>query len=569
MASEKNWKQKLEEDTGIKASETMFADWTWEKMRFIFREVWWEILEYAKDNDLELRNVVAITGKDTRKTTVWIIFLWFLMVQYPFLNGFLLRDTILKAKTQMKMQIRKGIGLINNEYAVEGFNEKAQETYDGFYLVRDKASKSNQKIELLSFDSIIELGGFTTSNGQPAIFIYDELQNPNSSTKTVITPNQFLANYKFLEEKNRAIEISTGNTLPKWIPRHIFLSNRYVGAHALNLFAEAHFKYYDYLTDENKIAKGVKSWMIEDPMNNNFICKYFGKEDMKEGWEDFWGTMIVYAGKLSNEILRKDKEWEAEQLKLIERGKPDDLARVIGDLFEGYDGNDKTYEYTRKDKITLKEFKSNYADHVDRVNIAIDVDFSRQITIGAKYYLSKQVGDHKIYRCVRDKIVKIKCEGKLSGDGAKTQMVLKRTYDTLLEYCVRIVDLIPHIQKVKLIFDDNYETIVGRFNFGDFKSAYWRAIKVDFKKKWNLTRRPKVIDEMQDTGFIVDLDEPSLIELHEAYSVSKKDGAKRMEKDNDPLIDLYNTDEYGVYDAKPLLALNNRSTRLMGGKNEW
>ena len=585
--NKENKLKEIAKDTGLtkkQINDTFLKEWSWEKMQHIFRKVWWDILAYARDNDLELRNIVAIMGKDTRKTTVWTIFLWFLMKEYPYLNGFLLRDTIDKATSQLKMQVRKSAELVNNEYGIKGFQDKVMEAGNDFYLVRDKNSKSNQKIELLSFDKIISLGGFTTNNGKSAVFIYDELQNPNSAGGNIINQKQFIANYKFIEKKNRGIEITTKEELvkkgldimPKWIPRHIFLSNRYVGSHPLNLFAEAHLPYYDH--DVNgKLEKGVRSWMLEDPLNNNFIGKYFGKKDMQKGWEDLWGTMIIYGGPLCNELLRMDKEWEEEQMFLIERGLQEDLAYIIGDLFEGHDNSDKAYFYNRKDKITEDEFKANYAPYVEAVRIAVDVDYSRQIVMGAKYRAkkfkdAKDYGKIPIWRTIRDKFEKIKCYGE-DETGRNTEMYIKQLYSKILEYCMRIHKLMPHIKKVKLIIDKN--AIPARFNFGEYQNPFWIAHNAKFKLLWKIVDRPGEIDTMQDTGYVIDIEHPSIEELHQAYQFAKtvetteKKDAQRMERANDPLIDIMNTDEYGLYDDKTFHAHNNFATKKLGGKNDW
>lgn len=571
-----NWQKEFTKDTGINVNDTPFIKWPWEKMQFIFRKYWWSIFEHVKKNDYTLNNIVAITGKDTRKTTVFVIFIWFLMVEYPWLNAFMLRDTLDKAVSEMRKQLRKGVMLATNEYDID-LSSYTAESNDGFYLVRDNMEKNNQKIELMSFDKMVEIGGFTTNNGYPAICLYDELQNPQSAHKEIMTDNQWLANYKFVNEKLRALEIATKKELPKWVPRNIFTSNRYVGVYPLNTFAELHLPYYDQIDEETgKEVKGVKSWMLEDPLNNNFIFQYFGKEDMKPGWEDMWGTVIVYASKLSNDILRADKEWEAEQLRLIERGNEDDLARVIGDLFEGYEGMEQTYFYTRKEEIDLDTFKQKYAKHVDKVRISVDLDYSRQIVLSAKYDCRKDIFANNqvatIYRLIRDKIVKIKCNG-VDDNGRRTAIYLKQLWKAIVKYCVEINKLMPHIKKIRIIIDDKKANVVKDFNFGQYKNKFWVASKVNFDQKWKIMKRPKVIDDMQDSGFIIDIKHPTNKELHMAYKGSiidpNKKKKQRLEKANDPTIDLINVDEYGVYDSITRMAFNNRSTRLLGGKNEW
>lgn len=534
--------------------EEELLSWSEEKMDYIFGECWKEIISYAKENNITVKNLIAITGKDTRKTTVWIIFKWWLMNRYPYLNGFLLRDTIVKAKSQMRMQLIKAASLIDKEYGITGFEKFIYDGSEGLFLVRDKISKTNQKVELLSFDSIVELGGFTTNNGGPAIFIYDELQNPNSKNKDIISKDQFIANYKFIADKNEGIEISTNQILPSYIPRHYFLSNRYIDNHPLNLFAEEHLPFYDYEDANGNLVKGVKSWMLEDPLNNNFICMFITKENVRKGWEDLADTCLVYASKFSNMILRANKEWEQKQINLIARGREEDLAVIIGDLFEGYESERPTYFYTRKEKISQENFTYKVAPFVEKVFLCMDLDFSRQIVMSAKY-ITNENGSTKIYR---DKIVVIKCDG-VSPDGAKTEAYLSRTYNEVIKYCVRIKNLIPKTNKVSILMDDKKAQWVGRFNQGVYANNFYTASKITFDQTWPIAERPKDIDFLQDTGSIVDIEHPSLDALHRYMSgsfsepVSSKSGKityKRIEKANDGTIDFINQDEYPMYFIK-------------------
>lgn len=566
------WQARLEAETGVSSVGTPFETFTLEKMYAICGELWEEVIRYGESRNLEVKNIVAIMGKDTRKTTVFVIFMWFIMSYYDKINGFLLRDTIDKATTQMRMQLRKSAALIANEYGIEGFQEYAKESSDGFYLVRDKDSKANQKIELLSFDSIIELGGFTTSNGFPAVFIYDELQNPNSAHKEIQSKEEFLANYKFIDSKNEGIEISTDYELPKWMPRHYFLSNRYVGDHPLNLFAEEHFPYYSHQDENGNEVKGVRDWMLEDPLNNNFVVHYVGDDNVKPEWEDFSKTLIVYGSKLSNHILRKSEEWTKKQLALIERGNEEDLAVIIGDLYEGYENGDNAYSYSRKEKITREVFEKEYAPYAEGITIAVDLDFSRQIRIRPKYHLKKNKGGVNIYRTIREKAYMIKCNG-VSDDGFITEQYFKSTVAHLKDICDYIRKTMPQIPKVKIIMDDKKAQWVGRFNFGDAQNRFWSAMKVNFDQKWHIALRPQVMDEMQDTGFIIDIEDYSNNIFHEKIkNVKIKEGSnpkKREEKDRDEFIDDINADEYGIYFEQTKMAYNNRATRLLGGKNDW
>lgn len=535
-------------------SSNELVDWSEEKMDFIFGKCWKEMFDYVKENDLELNNIVAITGKDTRKTTVFTMFMWWLMNRFDKLNAFVLRDTILKSQSQMRMQLRKSATISENEYGISGLLDNIQESTDGVYLVRDKFSKQNQKVEMLSFDSIIELGGFTTNNGYPAIFIYDELQNPNSINKEMITKQQFLANYKFISSKNRATEIATGYKIPKWIPRNIFLSNRYIGKYPLNEFAETFLPFYDVEKEDGSITEGVRTWMLKDPMENNFICKYVSQDEAdNEGWTELGKTMIVYASKLSNHILRLDKEWEEEQRKLIARGNSEDLAVIIGDLFEGYISARNTYFYTRKEKVDENKFIESYASGIKNVFLCLDLDFSRQIVLNAKYYYENG-NEFKVFR---DKFDTIKCNG-VSKDGAKTEMYLRQTYEAIVMYCVRIKKLMPHIKEVRIIMDDKKAQWVGRFNVGEYANNFWKAQKVDFDQIWKITQRPIDIDFLQDNGVVVDISHPSIDRFHRyienSFAEPKSSGDnkiiyKRIEKANDETIDFINVDEYGLYNA--------------------
>lgn len=560
--NEQTFKEKIQKDTGINIDETLLKDFNEEKMDEIFGECWGGVLRHAKENKLKMKNLVAITGKDTRKTTVFIIFMWWLMNKYKFLNAFVLRDTLLKSQSQMRMQVIKGANLIQDEYGISGFNETIYQTNDGIYFLRDRNSKRNQKIEMLSFDSIIELGGFTTSNGKSAIFIYDELQNPNSINKEVLTKEQFLANYKFIDSKNEGIEISTGEKLPDYIPRHYFLSNRYIGNYPLNIFAEAHFPFYDEELENGKTQEGVKSWMLKDPMNNNFVGKFVGEGEAKEGWEDFENTMIIYASKLSNQILLANKEWKEKQLKLIEKGNKEDLAVIIGDLFEGYVSARNTYFYSKISEISEEEFIKTHAKGINKVFLALDLDFSRQIVMGAKYYY----GEGKEFKIFRDKFTILKCNG-VSSDGAKTEKYLHQTWEAILRYCLRIKQMMPQIQQVQLLIDDKKAQWVGRFNQGQYANNFYKASKITFDQEWKITKRPKDIDMLQDTGTIIDIKHPSIDKLHrymkESYAEPKSGNDtkiifKRIEKANDERIDIINVDEYGAYFAIGRARIKNK-----------
>ena len=572
-AAQNNWAKRLEQETGTTTQETIFEGFTYEKMWEVCGESWTDVIKFGEENDVEVKNIVAIMGKDTRKTTVFVIFMWFVMTYYDKMNGFLLRDTIDKATTQMRMQLRKAAALITNEYGIDGFVENTKESSDGFYLVRDAKRKDNQKIELLSFDSIVEMGGFTTSNGFPAIFVYDELQNPNSAKKAIQAPETFLANYKFIDSKNEAIELSTDYAMPKWIPRHYFLSNRYIGDHPLNLFAEAHFPFYDQIEDDGTLTQGAKSWMLEDPLNNNFIAHYVGEDNVKEEWEDFAKTLIIYGSKLSNYLLRKSKEWEDKQIKLIERGKEEDLAVIVGDLYEGYEESEKAYHYTRKDKITREVFETNYAPYATAAYISVDLDFTRQIRFRPKYALTKDKGfGLKIHRFIREKAYKIDCKG-LSNDGRLTWEYQKRANKIIEEITEYINKTMPQIRKVQILFDDNSANWPKDFNYGEFKSNKWSAAKMHFKNKWPIPKRPSDMDQAQDSGFMIDIEEHTNTFLHQGLkNVIIKEGSKpsiRVEKTRDAFVDDMNSDEYPLYLQLPRMAANNRTTRLLGGKNEW
>ncbi|NQZ29595.1 MAG: hypothetical protein HRT98_04390 [Mycoplasmatales bacterium] len=575
-----NWKKRMASATGIDP-EALDFDFDYEDLKLIC-DIWYEVLTFGKGKeeieDIEIKNIVAIMGKDTRKTTVWMIILWFLLYEYEWLNGFVLRDTIDKAANDMKLQIRKAADLITNEYNTPGFSEATQEAGTAFFFVRDKERRDNQKIELVSFDSIVQKGGFTTNNGKPAIFVYDELQNPNSKNKEPISKATFLANYKFIDKKNNGIEITTGNKLPKWMARHIFLSNRYVSGHPLNEFSELHFPFYDSINDNGDIKRGVKTWMLKDPEKNNFIVSLITEDKIKEGWEDFKNTLIVYGGPLSNILLTKDKDWKKDALAKIRRGKSEDLAYFIGDLYEGYENGDKAYHYTRKDKIDRNVFHTDYAPYATHVSIGIDIDYNRQIRIRPKYFCKKSVFlESKLkevfkYRAVREKASKITCNG-ISRDGAKTERYYQETLNKIIEITKYINKWMPNVKVIKILFDEPFANWSGRINAHLRKDKKWIAYKVDFKQAWPIKKRPAVIDEMQDTGFLIDIDDFTNTALHNIYQITmldpKAQDKVRYEYSKDPNIDDINSDEYPLREAQVDCFNNILTTNKLGGKNEW
>ena len=575
-----NWKKAAAKFGKISVADinkTPLVDWSWERMQEIFGKKWYSILKYCKDKGLKLQNIVAITAKDTRKTTVWVCFLWFLLNNYWFLNAFLLRDTIDKSTTEMRQQLNKAVNIVSNEYGITELPNFVKSSGNSFYFVRDENVKTNQQIRLASFDSIQNLGGFTTNNGYTAICIHDELQNRNTGLKPTISAKDFIANYKFIDEKLENIENTSKLKLPDWVPRHVFLSNRFVSDFPLNVFAEEHFPYYDQYVD-GKIKNGVEWWMLKDPFKNNFIFSYVSKEDAKEGWKDLGNTMIVYANTLSNEFLTDNKEYVSRVLERIERGQDEDIAYYLGGEFTGYGAQKPAYYYSRIDKISLAEFQAVYAEYVTNIRIAIDLDFSRQIVFSAKYDVSKESPEEiKMYRVIRDRRETIMCSG-LDATGAKTEKYLKELHKRITAYVERIRKIIPHKHKITLIIDDKKAMVPARFNFGEFKSDDYVAVKVEFDKVWKRSERPAVIDEAQDTGFIIDIDDPSNTDLHTSYKRAKlndnaeKGKAVRIERDSDPNVDIWNQDEYGLYHSIGFLSYNTYATRRLmevGQENDW
>lgn len=571
-AAQKAWSERLKVRTG-ESGYDIFGDFDDEKFREAVGDDWYQVFNYHKDNGVKVKNVVAVMAKSTQKTKVAKKWQLHKMCQHKWLNAIDTRST-LDLKGDMMKHWRDVSRFLMLEQKLTWVPEKMMEASDSNYLVRESGRKDNQQMQFLSFNKLLQMGGYTTNTGNGVVFHHDELSDPSDALKgREMDEDEFVATYKLIDEKNEEMMISTGNRLDPNEPRHFFTQNRYNSNDPLTKFCEAHFPWHDAFNEETGvITPGVKTWMLKDPENNNFIVHYV--EKALPGFDSIFDhTLIVYGNKFSNKHLTKDEEWVQRQRDLIEKGRPEDLAIIIGDLFEGYHGLKSAYHYSRKEKITLEEFYKDYAPHVTDVRIAIDLDFSRQIVISPKYSCAKPLPNGtKIYRCVRDRFYRVACHG-VSDDGFTTEQYFKQTKAQLDSICKEIREKMPHIKKINLIFDDKKAQWVGRYNYGDASSPFWNAQKVNFDQTWRIKERPAVIDEMQDSGYIIDINHPTNSNLHLILARmtlgenSKKD--QRIEKSNDDGVDFMNADEYGLYSDRVKLAFNHRATKKLGGENNW
>lgn len=552
-----DWAAKLKKHTGqaIDGNDFYIAD---EILYEALGPYWGQVLKKAIE--VGAKNILAITSKSLRKTAIVKFIQHYLLSRHAWLQAMDLRRTKEQSSSGLMQAHLDALKYWAMEYNVPWLRETIQQASFKMYFIRDKGRKDNQEISFSSFEAMKKVGGFT----HPYVFHWEELVDPDSKGQAP-TKEEFMYVYDLVDQKNQENFLAAGQELNKF-PTHFFTMNRWDTEHPLIEFAEEHAPW-----------EQVKEWMLEDPENNNFFMHYV--EETNEGWGDLDKTLIIYGSKLANHLLVKNEEWKQKQLKLIETRDPQKLGTVLGDVFEGTSNSLNAYHYTKTTTITRDEFKEDYAKHVNKVYVSIDLDFSRQIRIRPKYSASKVVmGDGvpvKVRRLIREKAYAIKCDG-VSVDGAKTELYLKQTVRKLELIWKQIREDMPHIRRMYLLFDDNQAQWVGRFNFGDIRNPFWHANKVDFSKQWKIVNRPKDMDEAQDTGFIVDIEDPTNVNLHSYLkkvvideSNKKSKTRQRLEKDRDMMVDDMNSDEYPLYLERGNLLLNNKATRMLGGKNEW
>lgn len=547
-----------------------------EKLRKAIGESWYKALFYGRDNNVRVDNIVAITSKDTMKTSVSFYFLMWAMANYDWANAFVLRDTIKNSSNEQKTHIRNTLERIEKEHNMPEVSSLFEESNNAYYLVRDKKSKRNQKMTLTSFEDMVRVGGFSTSNSKPGIFFYDELQNPNSSLTKLKDEDAFLADFKFINGKNFNNILATKVDFPKWLPKNLFMSNRYVADHALNKFAEECFPFEDKILDDGSVSTGIMTKMLTDPAKYNFFVKYIGEDNCPEKWWDFKYTLILYANQLSHPIFRLNEEWRNEKLDLIKRGKPEDLAMIVGALYEGIEHNKKAYNYKRITKIKQEEFDKYYKPYAIRYVTTMDLDFSRQIIFRTFVVCCKYICGIPIYRVVRYKKNKISCKG-VGKDGANTYDYYLQTKEIMTKIKAEL-DTFLKDKKIDLhvFIDDKQGQWVGQLNYGEFQRGDIKFFKIDFDRAVPIVKRPAMTDQMQDNGFLVDIESPHNDTLHKYYQTTTIDQSsvvgKRLERDNDQKIDDINTDEYAQIKLYAYFIWDTLSTSKLaklGVKNEW
>lgn len=548
------WIDKLKKNTGQTTNGTDFLipEETLEKA---LGPYWYQVLKEAER--VGAINVLAITSKSLRKTAVVKFIQHYLLAKHEWLNTMDLRRTKDLSSSVLIQSHIDAMSYWATEYGVPWLREVIQQAAYQMYFVRDKKRKDNQELEFSSFDAMRKVGGFT----KPYIFHWEELVDPDSKGSAP-DKDAFFYTYNLVKGKNRENFLAKSKMrVYNTTPTHWFTMNRWDTDHPLIQFAETHAPW-----------EQVKTWMLDDPENNNFFMHYVEKAE--EGWESLNKTLIVYGSKLANHLMVQDEDWKSEQLALIESKDPQALGTVLGDVFEGTATSLNAYHYTRKDTVTREEFIKHYSKHVTKAYISVDLDFSRQIRIRPKYAVSKSadVFGNKIHRLVRDRAYAIKCGG-VSKDGALTEMYFKQTKAMMEKICKQIREEMPHLSRVFILFDDKKAQWVGRFNFGDAKNPFWSANKVTFDQIWKIKERPKTMDEAQDTGFMVDIEHATNENLHKYLKRiiinESKVSKQRLEKDRDEMVDDMNADEYPLFLEKGKMAMNNKTTRVLGGNNVW
>lgn len=525
-----NWKLLNEKYSGkSKGDQFIIADGHSDEWQGFY---WEQIMNWRKYHpDQPVVNILAITGKSTRKSTIFAEEVIERMSQEPYLFGIGARDTDDRSKSDLDELFTRTKDIMITELDLDFLEEVLTKGNGTWWFIRDPKRKDNKNIQLTSFEKIVKKGGFV----KPVITLWDELVNPDATPAEIPNREEFLYGMKLINTKNRENFLSAGKDYKKFAT-NLFAMNRWVDNHPLVEFAEEHFPF-----------KEVEKQFMEDPLNSNFAVKYIGIAN--KGWKDMNETLIVYASKFSNDMIINDIPLREQLIEELEMGSQRDKGIIIGSVFEGAKGSDKVYQFAPEDWWMHEELPKKPL----KVATSTDYDYNEEIVLHEHYLMCfdepeviEEFG-HKVYAVITKPIHPLITKN-MPQDG-KGVLVEEWVVDKMIQAKTGVE---VEVDKMKAYHDNDQGGTIDNYN-NPLRQDLRRKHKIYSSKPtkhgwWDIIPRVKFTNKAVPLGFWSLMENKAAKRVkREFHNCKVQPGTKgRDERPGKQKLNIINTMEYGV-----------------------